>query len=98
MLESFTAATFEPRVGEDFTVAVAPGETLALRLSSCRSSANPGQPGARRPFSLYFHGPHARPLPQRMYPFSHPSLGDFDLFIVPVGRDPAGLIYEAVFN
>jgi hypothetical protein len=49
-------------------------------------------------FSILFHGP-ARPLlPQRTYPFAHDALGTFDLFIVPVGRDRDGYLYEAVFN
>jgi hypothetical protein len=28
----------------------------------------------------------------------HESIGDFDLFLVPIGRDESGTFYEAVFN
>jgi hypothetical protein len=28
----------------------------------------------------------------------HDSIGDFDLFLVPIGRDESGTFYEAVFN
>jgi hypothetical protein len=37
-------------------------------------------------------------LPQRIYPFEHPDLGAFEVFIVPVGADPDGVRYEAVFS
>ncbi|MBE7559189.1 hypothetical protein HS125_09695 [bacterium] len=90
MLETFTPATFRPCIGQVFSVAASPSRQLSLTLVSCT--------GAQRPFSLIFRGPLEHPLPQKTHPFSHPALGAFDLFIVPVGRDEAGFLYEAVFN
>ena len=29
---------------------------------------------------------------------THDSIGEFELFLVPVGRDDSGTFYEAVFN
>lgn len=49
-------------------------------------------------FSLLFRGPGGRPLPQRIYGLRHAVLGTFSIFIVPVGRDAQGVLYEAVFN
>jgi hypothetical protein len=49
-------------------------------------------------FSLLFVGPADRLLPQASYTFECESVGKFDLFIVPVGRDQGGVRYEAVFN
>jgi hypothetical protein len=49
-------------------------------------------------FALRFRGDRDRVFPQRIYPMKHESIGDFDLFLVPIGRDESGTFYEAVFN
>jgi hypothetical protein len=49
-------------------------------------------------FSLHFRGDRDRVFPQRIYPMKHESIGEFDLFLVPIGRDETGTTYEAVFN
>jgi hypothetical protein len=49
-------------------------------------------------FSLRFRGDRNKVFPQRIYPMKHDSIGDFDLFLVPIGRDESGTFYEAVFN
>jgi hypothetical protein len=57
--------------------------------------------------SLIFHGPADKFLPQKTYCFRHETLGDFDMFVVPVGelkerRDGSptrtGFVYQAVFT
>lgn len=54
--------------------------------------------GVQSTFSLLFRGPAGRPLAQRTYHLRHATLGDMAVFLVPVGRDDAGLHYQAVFN
>jgi hypothetical protein len=49
-------------------------------------------------FSLRFRGDRASIYPQRIYAVKHASIGEFELFLVPVGRDDSGTFYEAVFN
>ena len=49
-------------------------------------------------FSIMFHGPANRFLPQATYPVEHAKLGKFLLFLVPVGPDEHGMCYQAVFN
>jgi hypothetical protein len=50
-------------------------------------------------FSLFFHGPPARLLPQGIYVLGHPSLGALALFIVPIlGSNHERIVYEACFN
>ena len=58
------------------------------------------QPDNHHPpgFSLLFQGPREPVLPQRMYRLNHDRLGEFDLFIVPIGADDEGVHYEAVFS
>src|SRR5436190_601474 len=48
-------------------------------------------------FSLYFRCPAVR-QPQHIYSLSHPRLGEFDLFLVPIRQKKDGIYYEAVFN
>lgn len=47
-------------------------------------------------FSVLFRGTQS--LPQATYPFSHPQMGNFPLFIVPMAQDDASFAYQAVFH
>ena len=49
-------------------------------------------------FSLYFIGAANVLLPQSTYKLEHFVLGPVDLYLVPIGREKWGNIYEAVFN
>lgn len=49
-------------------------------------------------FSLFFIGKPENFLPQSIYKLKHDILGSFDLFLVPIGKDRHGFIYEAIFN
>jgi hypothetical protein len=49
-------------------------------------------------FSLRFRGDRAQVFPQQIYAMKHEAIGEFELFLVPVGRDDSGTFYEAVFN
>ena len=50
------------------------------------------------PFALLFRGPGDKPLPQRLYPLHHETLGELNIFLVPIGIDEKGRYYEAFFN
>ena len=103
MLDTATSATFQPHVGERFDVTPKQGKPFEAVLSSCEETSY-GSPDERRqaaqrvPFSLVFHGPSTLPVGQQMCAFRHPQLGDFDLFIVPLGPDEQGMRYEAVIS
>lgn len=62
------------------------------RLEQAHSDAG------RAAFSIVFESAGREVLPQQIYAFSHPDLGDFELFIVPIGQDANGTRYEAVFS
>jgi hypothetical protein len=51
-----------------------------------------------QPFNLHFRGPREMRFAQGMRHLEHPALGGLDIFLVPIGADAAGLLYEAVFN
>ncbi len=50
------------------------------------------------PFVLMFKSQSHVVLPQKMYPFKVKGSEALNIFIVPVGRDRDGVLYEAVFN
>jgi hypothetical protein len=55
----------------------------------------------REAFSLIFRSASSLVLPQKIYPMRNRSLADaqkVDVFIVPIGRDADGVLYQAVFN
>jgi len=56
----------------------------------------PHSPRASGAFRLEFVGPLDPVLDQGIYPFSDDGDG-FEIFIVPIAREPAGMRYEAVF-
>ena len=100
VLMDLTEEIFAPLVGTKFAAAraadgvqAAAGADLALaRVAKLEDSPE------RIQFSLRFEGPAEPALPQGIYLFSHPGIGRFDLFIVPVGRTERGRQYEAAFN
>lgn len=96
MLEDFTAATFTDRVGEIFRVDTG-SAIVELKLVEVNEAEQPDS-GARAPFSLVFLEPSGDVLPQQIYVFDHDRLGQFEIFIVPIGRDAEGVRYEAVFT
>jgi len=49
-------------------------------------------------FSLVFRTTNQIFLGQGQRAFEHDQMGNFGLFIVPIGRDESGTDYEAVFN
>jgi hypothetical protein len=95
MIDRLTKAMFAENLQTTFQIQLTPTETLELTLIELRE----GRSTARQEqFALLFLGPLAILLEQRMWPIQHATLGEFDLFLVPVGRDPQGMQYEAVFN
>jgi hypothetical protein len=93
MSVEFVTGTFEPHVGETFAATPTySGQPLELVLSSVAESphARPDHPA----FSLFFESSDANPREQQIFTLRHEMLGEFDLFLVPVGPQE----YEAVIN
>jgi hypothetical protein len=101
VLETATVETFEPLVGKTFHLESGDGAEFDLVLVSCTVTPY-GDPResegrlARVPFSLVFHAPADRSIGQQICRVSEPSLGEFDLFLVPLGPAEGAMQYEAV--
>lgn len=96
MLETFTIDTFTPHIGTQFRVRDE-GLHIALELIEVNPYAERPTSG-RIPFSIVFRGPGQPILPQRIYTLEHAAIGNFGLFVVPIGPDERGMRYEAVFT
>lgn len=88
-----TLADFSSRLGKAFDVLVQ-GGSVALTLAAAQEL-----PGGRRQgggFRLEFTGRADQMLQQGT--FAMQNGGErFDIFIVPIGGDPRGVRYEAIF-
>ena len=88
---------WEARVGRRFSVAMLDGNVgpILILASMERNSSAPN-----RSFSLIFHGRVENFLPQGTYgltPEDQDSPVEY-VFLVPIGRDPSRMVYEAIFN
>jgi hypothetical protein len=91
VMGAFSLEAFRPHLGTTFRVALGL-QSIALTLQAVQAGRE------THSFALAFRGPLAPVLPQATYRFTHEALGAFDLFIVPRGRTPAALDYEAIVN
>ena len=92
-------ATYQPLEGATFTLHH-PHRPVPARLVAVESQTarGPKERSRREQFSLIFETQRGEPLPQGTYQLEHPSLGQFPLFLVPVGRGRKGVELEAVVN
>jgi hypothetical protein len=85
--------TYVPLVGSDFRVHRPGAGALRVKLIEARRLPSVGEA-----FSLHFRGHPGARVESGMHRLTHPSLGEFDLFLGPVGRGVKGLELEAVIN
>jgi hypothetical protein len=87
------------QVNTSFVVRREDGDLVTLVLVAVADPALSGhrrQPGS---FRAVFRGPRGASLGQDTYAVANAALGEFPLFLVPVGRtDRTGPLYEAAFN
>jgi len=94
-LAQMTAATFSLHVNTGFRVRMEPNRVVEMTLIDVAENGSSPQVES---FTLSFQAPPGAPVRQGSYPVAHDALGEFELFVVPVGRDGRGVQYEAVFN
>lgn len=100
-LANLTFDRFAALVNSWFRVHLSPADTVELQLIEVSRGQAPapaaGQPRSES-FALLFRGPPDRLLDQRIYRFEQDQAGHVELFIVPIGRAAAGMLYQAIFN
>ena len=99
MLDQLTLETFEPLVDTTFWAVFPNGSKVELRLiRAAKVMESEAARLARHPFSLFFIGPKSYLLKQQIYRIAHETLGEIELFLVPVGVEGDTYLYEAVFT
>jgi len=77
----YSFGTYRPLVGSEFEIQPAEGgESVAVELAEAIERPSNGEC-----FSLLFRGPPGARLDQRTYRVEHPAVGEFALFLVPLG-------------
>lgn len=103
-MPDYTLQLFAPLVGSTFQLLLDGQPVQELTLAEAVSLPDPRggrDPSVRSdPFSLSFNGPLSPYAQQATYDLRHAELGDLQIFIVPIGPDPARtqMQYHAVFN
>jgi hypothetical protein len=96
MLDRLSLEDFSPLVGSEVDVS-AYGQQARLTVKEATLIKSPS-PRASKPFHLVLSAPATWRQPQGLFKFAHPSLGEIELFVVPIGPDASGFNYEVIFN
>lgn len=97
-MPDLTASQFQSLVGKKFSFVPAEGgpfdgELLEVTLLEAHDGPRP------QPFSAVFVDPRKTVvLPQQIFRVANETLGELNLFLVPIGPVSAGMRYEAIFN
>jgi hypothetical protein len=102
-METLTREHFTPHVGEGFRIRLDPEHVLEIELVDVKTlgsvmAGSELQARGRDAFSLYFRGPLQPILLQQIWRVEHATVGDRDIFLVAIGPDRGGMIYEAIFT
>lgn len=96
-MEVLTLQHFSGRVNETFLAVLDEGE-VPFQLVEARALSTAAASMVRAPFSLLFRNTSSSQLPQQIYRLRHAAVGEVEIFLVPVGREGDGFLYQAVFN
>jgi len=99
MSEFQTATEFAKHLNTNFHVVVESSTPIDIKLISVTPRAiGPNEEAGMERFSVVFSGPANVLLPQKIYHLTHPEMGEFDVFLVPIKQESEGFRYEAVYN
>ncbi len=101
VLKTLTKEDFKQALEQKFVLHAGGGETLELSLAAVTDldlQAPKSERVRSEPFSLLFHGPATPWARQHTYRLHNQTLGDLDVFLVPLGVSGKQMQYEAVFT
>ena len=94
-LETFGVSTFSGHINTSFIIVDDSAKGVELKLDEV---VDHGESRGQVQFALRFIGPLETPIMQSTYRIRHEQLGEMNLFLVPIGREHGGFVYEAYFN
>lgn len=91
-------ADFEPFLNQTFQIRFHPTVTMEAELIEA-ILINSYQIGERAPFSIVLRtAQKGEYFLQATYVLIHPIRGELEVFLVPLGPDEKGMLYEAIFG
>ena len=98
-LNTVTHKDFEACLSQPFSVRPENEDDFEIDLIQVKLIGD-GDPtkDTRQAFSLLFRGPTEHSLSQSLYRIENETLGELQLFLVPLGPDETGMLYDATFN
>ncbi len=100
MLKQFTHLDFKPHLQTIFTIHYSENGAFEADLIGADTiGKEPDTLDQRWAFSLVFQVKEPESyLQQKIYTITHPVMGSFEIFLVPLGPYETGFRYEAVFT
>jgi hypothetical protein len=95
MLDNLNSRTFSEHLHTMFRILLPEKDPLPVELIEVTELKYSPQV---EQFSLIFRGPLAPQCQQQIQRMEHDKMGTFDLFLVPIGPDKEGMLYQASFN
>jgi hypothetical protein len=89
---------FAPFLNATFSVGLGESTVEMTLIEATKGKPQQWEGLRKEPFSLIFKCASPVILPQKLYSFENPGFGKMEIFIVPVGRQRDGVVYQAVFN
>jgi hypothetical protein len=95
MTKEFTRDDYAGAKDTDFVFSFSSEYSVTMKLADVSEQIEKHR---QRRFVLTFTAPEETPVVQGTAPFSNEKLGEGSVFIVPVGKDKRGMLFESVFN
>jgi hypothetical protein len=96
------SSDFAPYLNQSFRIHVESAEPLQAELVEVTEKgsevAGEKESSERKTFSVVFRCVKDKQFVQKIYSVEHDKMGSLELFLVPIGPDEKGMLYEAVFN
>jgi len=97
-LEKLSSSMLAALTGQSLTLRTPAGGTCQVELTAVTPLGAAFHASSREPFSLTFRGPSGLRLPQSIYTFELPEIGEQEFFITQTADAADGSWFEAIFT
>lgn len=94
LLEKLNKASFDPYLNDSFEIDLENSKAVNAKLIKIQDTSS----GVIESFSLIFQAPATDPFDQGTYKIKHEKMGEFPVFMVPVGPRHDMLGYQVIFS
>lgn len=95
MTKEITRDEYAACLNTDFMVEVSPELKVSMKLTEVTELSERFH---QQSFSLIFTAPDNTLAGQGQFSVEHETLGTIELFMVPIGKDSKGMLFQSLFN